>query len=248
MYNQRTNLTIITTINNFLRCKVEVGCLRDQELPLLASSSKMETTPMAGKSPTQPWASTQKEKTGTHNTDKLWKKKGGRDRGGRQPPRSSQAQENANAHKTMTKTPTKLLHCNMAQDRKESWCMRKSKRPLAAWVKLVLLVVYFCLIAFNCINNISLIPKKMYYDWFIQCDLLAQAQNSVALHHLLLTSDFFLCNSCRLGYLKHKCGLSRLKLLCFTLLTLLKGSFIASRPSKTLCSYFPTFRHLQMLH
>ena len=52
------------------------------ELPLLASSSKMETTPMAGKSSTQPWASTQKEKTGTHNTDKLWKKKGGRDRGG----------------------------------------------------------------------------------------------------------------------------------------------------------------------
>ena len=54
---------------------------------------------------------------------------------GRQPPRNSHAQENANAQKTLTKTPTKLLQRPMDQAHEESWHMRISNKPLTAKVK-----------------------------------------------------------------------------------------------------------------
>ena len=60
---------------------------------------------------------------------------------GRQPPRNSHARENANAQKTQTKTPTKLLQPPMDQEHEESWHMRISNKPLTVKVKLVLLVV-----------------------------------------------------------------------------------------------------------
>ena len=60
---------------------------------------------------------------------------------GRQPPRNSHGQENANAQKTQTKTPTKLLQRPMNQEHEKSWHMCISNKPLTAKVKLVLLVV-----------------------------------------------------------------------------------------------------------
>ena len=70
---------------------------------------------------------------------------------GRQPPWSPHAQENTNAQKTLTKTPTKLLQRPMDQEDEESSHMRISNKPLTAKVKLVLLVVnsikdsaYYC--------------------------------------------------------------------------------------------------------
>ena len=80
------------------------------------------------------------EKTGTHHTDKKVERKGGTGEG-RQPPGSPHSQENANAQKTLTKTPTKPLQCPMVQEDKESWRMRIYKKPLTAQVKLVLRVV-----------------------------------------------------------------------------------------------------------
>ena len=66
---------------------------------------------------TQPWAPTRKEiKTGNRHTDKTVERRGK----GRQPPRSTRAQENANAQKTLTKTPPKLLQRPMDQEHEES--------------------------------------------------------------------------------------------------------------------------------
>ena len=89
-----------------------------------------------GNPPHSPHA--EREKTGTRHTDKTVERKGGTGEG-RQPPRSPHAQENANAPKTLTKTPTKLLQRPMDQEHEESW--RISSKPLTARVKLVLLVV-----------------------------------------------------------------------------------------------------------
>ena len=80
------------------------------------------------------------EKTGTCHTDKTVERRGETGKG-RQPPRSSHAQENANAQKTLTKTPTKPLQRPMDQDHKESWCMRIYNKCLTTRVKRVLLVV-----------------------------------------------------------------------------------------------------------
>ena len=54
------------------------------------------------------------EKTGTRHTDKTVERTGGTEEG-RQPPRSPYAEENANAQKMLTKTPTKLLQCPRTQ-------------------------------------------------------------------------------------------------------------------------------------
>ena len=84
-----------------------------------------------------------RRKTGTCHTGKtVEKEREGQGRGGRQPPRSPHAQENADAQKMLTKTPTKLLQHPMDQEYEESWGMRISNKPLmTAKVKLVLLVV-----------------------------------------------------------------------------------------------------------
>ena len=108
----------------------------------MAASSEMETAPMAGKSrqPShEPPCGGRKQAPITLKKKKV-ERKGGTGEG-RQPPRNSHAQENANAQKTLTKTPTKLLQHPMDQAHKESWHMRISNKPLTAKVKLVLLVV-----------------------------------------------------------------------------------------------------------
>ena len=81
-----------------------------------------------------------RRKTGTRHTDKTVERKGGTGEG-RQPPRSPHAQENANAQKTLTKTPTKLLQRPMDQEYEESWRMRISNKLLTGKVQVVLLVV-----------------------------------------------------------------------------------------------------------
>ena len=48
-------------------------------------------------------------------SDKTVERKGGTGKR-RQPPRSPHAQENANTQQTLTKMPTKLLQCPMAQE------------------------------------------------------------------------------------------------------------------------------------
>ena len=90
---------------------------------------------------TQPWAPTQKEKKTQAlvvTLIKQWKEREGQGRG-----HSLQGvpmlRRNANAQKTSTKLPTKLLWCPMDQEHKESWHMRISNKPLIAQVKLVLL-------------------------------------------------------------------------------------------------------------
>ena len=83
-----------------------------------------------------------RRKTGTCHTGKtVEKEREGQGRGGRQPPRSPHAQENADAQKMLTKMPTKLLQRPMDQEYEESWRMRISNKPLTVKVKLVLLVV-----------------------------------------------------------------------------------------------------------
>ena len=54
--------------------------------------------------------------TGNRHTDKTVERTGK----GRQPPRSTRAQENANAQKTLTKTPPKPLQRPMDQEHEES--------------------------------------------------------------------------------------------------------------------------------
>ena len=91
-----------------------------------------------------------RRKTGTRHTDKTVERKGGE---GRQPPRSPHAQENTNAQKTLTKTPTKLLQRPMDQKHKESWRMHISNKPLTTKVKLVLLVVNSVKLHLTAFNN-----------------------------------------------------------------------------------------------
>ena len=81
------------------------------------------------------------EKTGTCHTDKTVERKGGTGEG-RQPPRSPHTQENANAQKALTKTPTKPLQCPMDQEHEESWRIFLSNKLLTVWVKRLLLVVH----------------------------------------------------------------------------------------------------------
>ena len=74
---------------------------------------------------TQPWAPTRKEiKTGNRHTDKTVERTGK----GRQPPRNTCAQENANAHKTLTKMPPKPLQRPMDQEHEVSQRIRIYKK------------------------------------------------------------------------------------------------------------------------
>ena len=97
-------------------------------------------------------APTRREKAGTRHTDKTVERKGGTGEG-RQPPRNPHIRENANAKKTLTKTPTKLLQRPMDQEHEESWHMRISNKPLTAKVKLVLLVVNSVKLHLTAFNN-----------------------------------------------------------------------------------------------
>lgn len=71
---------------------------------------------------------------------KQWKEREGQGRGD-----SLQGvplfRRNANARKTLTKTPNKMLKCPMDQEHKESWCMCIYNKPLTTLVKLVPLFV-----------------------------------------------------------------------------------------------------------
>ena len=108
----------------------------------------------------------------------------------RQPPRNSHAQENANAQKTLTKTPTKLLQRPMDQAHEESWHMRISNKPLTTKVKLVLLVVNSVklhLTAFIII--LCLMENKMEIDRAVTCtpDLWNVVCVKAKIHSLLHT-------------------------------------------------------------
>ena len=133
-------VSCLSQLNNCL-AKWRLGAWDIQELPLLAASSQMETTPMADKSrqPShEPSHGGRKQVPIT--LKKQWKEREGQGRG-------DSLQGIPTLRKTLTlrkrwlKTPTKLLQRPMDQAHQESWHMRISNKPLTAKVKLVLLVV-----------------------------------------------------------------------------------------------------------
>ena len=101
----------------------------------------------------------QREKAGTRHTDKTVERKGGTGEG-RQPPRSPHAQENTNAQKKLTKTPTKLLQRPMDHEHEESWHMPISNKPLTAKVKPVLLVVNSIKLHLTAFNAYGILMDK----------------------------------------------------------------------------------------